>query len=219
MTDTTSPSVTSSTARAVSPDSGVAWSEEGAWPVAPGVHRIPLPLPQDGLRAINVYAVETGDDLTLIDGGWAIEASRAVLERSLRQIGRTPAEIRSFLVTHAHRDHYTQAVALRNEHGAHVSLGIGDKGSLDEIQDGFSGGDPHHAMLLRAGAGDVAKAWGNHGGEAEPDASVWGYPDTWLEGDHTIAVGDRRLDAVSTPGTPRATSSSPTPARRAALLR
>ncbi len=24
--------------------------------VAPGVHRIPLPMPQDGLRAVNVYA-------------------------------------------------------------------------------------------------------------------------------------------------------------------
>ncbi|WP_104105775.1 MBL fold metallo-hydrolase [Nocardioides sp. 616] len=200
MNETTPAATPTSTAGAVSPDSGLAWTEEGAWPVAPGVHRIPLPLPLDGLRAINVYTVETDDGLTLIDGGWAIEASRAVLERSLALLGHTPADIRSFLVTHAHRDHYTQAVALRTEHGAHVSLGIGDKGSLDEIQDGFSSGDPHLAMLLRAGAADVAKIWGNHAGEAEPDPSVWGYPDTWLEGDHTVAVGERRIDAVSTPG-------------------
>ncbi|MGH3629143.1 MAG: MBL fold metallo-hydrolase, partial [Sciscionella sp.] len=33
-----------------------AWEEPGAFPVAPGVHRIPLPLPNDGLRAVNVYA-------------------------------------------------------------------------------------------------------------------------------------------------------------------
>ena len=34
------------------------WTEAGAFPVAPGVHRIPLPLPMDGLRAVNVYVIE-----------------------------------------------------------------------------------------------------------------------------------------------------------------
>lgn len=36
-----------------------AWVEAGAFEVAPGVYRIPLPLPNDGLRAVNVYAVTT----------------------------------------------------------------------------------------------------------------------------------------------------------------
>ena len=58
--------------RNVSPDSGQHWADEGAWPAAPGVHRIPLPLPTDGLRAVNVYAIETDEGLTLVDGGWAI---------------------------------------------------------------------------------------------------------------------------------------------------
>ena len=52
------------------------WTEPGAFPVAPGVHRIPLPLPQDGLRAVNVYALETADGLVLVDGGWAVPAAR-----------------------------------------------------------------------------------------------------------------------------------------------
>ena len=54
------------TAYAVSPDSGEHWTAEGAWRVAEGIHRIPLPLPMDGLRAINVYVIETPDGLTLI---------------------------------------------------------------------------------------------------------------------------------------------------------
>ncbi len=61
-----------STGVAVSPDSGEHWAAEGAWEVAPGIHRIPLPLPMDGLKAINVYVVQSqgdGDGLTLIDGG------------------------------------------------------------------------------------------------------------------------------------------------------
>ena len=33
-----------------------AWERPGAFEVAPGVHRIPLPLPGDALKAVNVYA-------------------------------------------------------------------------------------------------------------------------------------------------------------------
>ena len=29
-------------------------------------------MPNDGLRAINVYAIETSDGLVLIDGGWHV---------------------------------------------------------------------------------------------------------------------------------------------------
>ena len=75
------------TAHSVSPDSGQHWTEPGAWPVADGVHRIPLPLPMDGLKAVNVYAIETEQGLTLVDGGWAIEEGRSLLEKSLRDIG------------------------------------------------------------------------------------------------------------------------------------
>ena len=150
-----------STAHAISPDSGTHWTEPGAWAVAPGVHRIPLPLPMDGLRAVNVYVLETDDGLTLIDGGWAIEVSRTQLEQSLKEIDREVGDIRRFLVTHVHRDHYTQAVTIRREVGSHVSLGLGDKATLDLIHDRDPGRtDPHVTLLERAGAADVARAWG-----------------------------------------------------------
>ena len=47
------------------------WTAPGVYPVAPGVHRVPLPLPTDGLRAVNVYVVEDDGGLVLIDSGWA----------------------------------------------------------------------------------------------------------------------------------------------------
>ncbi|WP_067438520.1 MBL fold metallo-hydrolase [Nocardioides jensenii] len=176
------------------------WTEPGAFEVAPGVHRIPLPLPMDGLRAVNVYAIDTGDGLTLIDGGWAIEESRTLLESSLASIDRKVSDITRFLVTHVHRDHYTQAVTVRREFGSHVSLGIGDKATLDLIHATDVDEDPHVEMLRLAGASDIAEEWGRFTADSTPDLSVWGYPDTWLEGDHELAVGARTLDAVSTPG-------------------
>jgi glyoxylase-like metal-dependent hydrolase (beta-lactamase superfamily II) len=80
-------SSTTPTAYAVSPDSGEHWTAEGAWEVAEGIYRIPLPLPMDGLRAINVYVLTTDDGLVLVDGGWAIPEARELLDRCLRSIG------------------------------------------------------------------------------------------------------------------------------------
>ncbi len=176
------------------------WTDPGAWPVAPGVHRIPLPLPMDGLRAVNVYAIETDDGLTLIDGGWAIEEARSLLESSLASIERKVDEITHFLVTHVHRDHYTQAITVRREFGSHVSLGLGDKPTLDLIFDDDLEHDPHPQMFRDAGAFDLAEQWYDWSKKMNPDQFIWGYPDTWLTEDHTIAVGERTIDAVSTPG-------------------
>ncbi|MGZ4449140.1 MAG: MBL fold metallo-hydrolase [Nocardioides sp.] len=190
-----------STAHAISPDSGVHWTEPGAWRVAEGVHRIPLPLPMDGLRAVNVYVLETEHGLTLVDGGWAVEESRTLLEKSLAGIGHGLRDITRFLVTHVHRDHYTQAAVIGKEYGAHVSLGIGDKPTLDlmhahdEVEE-----DPTLAVLRTAGAHEIAEKWQRFTDGRMPDLSTWHYPDTWLEGDHEIEVGTRTLHAVHTPG-------------------
>ena len=93
------------TAYAVSPDSGEHWTVEGAWEVAEGIHRVPLPLPMDGLRAVNVYVIETPDGLVLVDGGWAIPESRSQFDSSMKSLGFGVRDIRRFLVTHLHRDY------------------------------------------------------------------------------------------------------------------
>ena len=192
-------SSTPSTGRSVSPDSGEHWTAEGAWPVADGIHRIPLPLPMDGLRAVNVYVIEGPDGLTLIDGGWAIDVAREVFERSLRDIGAGFGDIRRFLVTHVHRDHYTMASVLGEEHGAEVSLGIGEKPALDVLNDPeLSEAEGFLTALVAAGEIELAAAWRPEGGTPEP--RMWRRPDVWLEGDLTIPVGGRTLDAVHTPG-------------------
>ena len=176
------------------------WTEPGAYPVAEGIHRIPLPLPMDGLRAVNVYAIETEEGLTLVDGGWAIEESRRRLDEALASLGHRASDITRFLVTHMHRDHYTQALALRRELGAHVSLGLGEKASLDVVQDERATSDPTVAVIRRAGADRVARGWEKAMSGQKPDVSLYADPDSWLDDGQRLSVGTRTLDAVATPG-------------------
>jgi glyoxylase-like metal-dependent hydrolase (beta-lactamase superfamily II) len=181
-----------------------AWIEEGAFAVAPGVHRIPLPLPMDGLRAVNVYAVEAAEGLVLIDSGWALASSRDQLDRSLARIGADLRDVRQFLVTHLHRDHYTQAVAIRRELGTHVTLGAEEKHSLDKLL-----GPDMRALnaqlrqLELAGAEPVARALAavidGAPGMTQADFG-YDWPDEWITSGHVFDLGTRTLEAVATPG-------------------
>ncbi len=129
--------------------------------VAPGVHRIPLPLPGDALKAVNTYAITDGDGVVMIDGGWAMADATDLLERALDEIGFALADVREFLVTHIHRDHYTQAVAVRRITGAHVSLGEGEKASMDAVRTLTQHPDvAQPAPRRRLRAGEAARAAG-----------------------------------------------------------
>ena len=178
------------------------WTAPGIFRCAPGVHRIPLPLPNDGLRAVNVYAIEDDAGWTLIDSGWALAESRELLGTALAALGAGFADVHRFLVTHVHRDHYTQAVALRREFGTRVALGRGEQPSLAAINSPGPGGLVRHELLARAGAQDLIDRL--TGPPPDHDVSVWEFPDEWISDGDEIVLGDpaapRRLRAVHTPG-------------------
>src|ERR1700761_323285 len=111
------------------------WTSPGVYDVGAGVYRIPLPLPQDGLRAVNVYAVRDGDGLTLVASGWAITEARDLLEQAVKLLDSSLAGVKRFLVTHVHRDHYSLASTLRREFGMRVTLGRGEAGTLRAVRD------------------------------------------------------------------------------------
>lgn len=177
------------------------WFDPGPETIAPGVHRVPLPLPMDALRAVNVYVLESSHGLVLIDGGWALEESKRVLADALRVLGYRLSDIREFLVTHLHRDHYTQAVALRDEVESRVGLGIGEKPSLDLLQSRgpIAGIEAHGRLLREVGAVALAERFLRAAGRGDP-SEHYSSPDTWLtEGIYALA-GGRDLLAVPTPG-------------------
>jgi glyoxylase-like metal-dependent hydrolase (beta-lactamase superfamily II) len=91
-------------------------------------------------------------------------------------------------------------VTVRREFGSHISLGLADKPTLDLIHRPDPHGDPHVVLLRRAGAHRIAEALAAFTSQSVTDHEIWGYPDAWLEHDHSLEVGSRTIDAVHTPG-------------------
>jgi glyoxylase-like metal-dependent hydrolase (beta-lactamase superfamily II) len=179
-----------------------AWDEPGVEHVIDGVFRIPLPLPNDGLRAVNVYVIVDGDGLVLIDAGWALEESLAQLARSLAEIDHKLADIREFLVTHVHRDHYTQALTVRRLFGSRVRIGAGERTALELLASPDH--QPFDTFVQRvelAGAAELVDellAWK----KAQADDHVsnqWELPDSWLA-PGTLRLQSRALEVIETPG-------------------
>ncbi|ASR34648.1 MBL fold metallo-hydrolase [Prauserella marina] len=184
-------------------DSNRDWTEPGIYSVAPGVYRIPLPLPNDALRAVNVYVITDGTELVLVDSGWALEEAERRLAAGLGAIGAGLGDVSQFLITHVHRDHYTLAVELRRKFGGKVALGQLEEPSLTATLTSEWG--PMQAqiqLLLQAGGRPVVDELVKIFGTTPPKAeeSLWEKPDEWLAAGKRTVLGGKDLDVVHTPG-------------------
>ena len=124
-----------------------------------------------------------------------------MLGAGLARLGAGLADVRRFLVTHVHRDHYTLAVAVRRDTGAHVGLGRGEKPTLDLLQ--AAGRNPlstQVTQLRRLGATALADGLQKRLAGTTVDRTDWESPDDWLEPGHVELPGGRVLEAVHTPG-------------------
>jgi glyoxylase-like metal-dependent hydrolase (beta-lactamase superfamily II) len=180
---------------------GQDWERPGVFEVAPGVHRVPLPLPHDSLHAVNVYVLVEGASVTLIDAGWQKPESRERLEAGLRELDLGLSDIDRFLVTHVHRDHYTLGVAIRREFGTHLSLGLGEKPVLEVHMSGRAPIEGQLEFMRHCGAEELADKMMSDPYLNEPQVKgIWEVPDTWLEPGEVQLGAGRTLDVVETPG-------------------
>ena len=176
------------------------WADPGAYEVADGVFRIPLSMPGDGLQAVNVYAMETGTGLALVDAGWRTPTTLPELESALAGVGHDVSCVHDVYVTHIHRDHYTLAVELRRRFGTRIGLGRDEAPGLHELLE-IASNVPFTSLqqLRRSGDPQLAEAIEAATAAEEFDADAWERPDSWLEPGEYV-VGARVLEAVATPG-------------------
>jgi glyoxylase-like metal-dependent hydrolase (beta-lactamase superfamily II) len=181
-----------------------AWIEPDVEDLGGGVYRIPLPLPMDGLKAVNVYAIADPGGVDLIDAGIALIPARERLTAALRQIGYELGDIRNFFVTHIHIDHYSLAVELRRTFHTMISLGEEERANLAAIRELMNGiGSPVNFFgfdsLRRLGAPELEASLAAANRDA-PANVQWEDPDRWLPDGTDLELRTRTLRAVHTPG-------------------
>jgi glyoxylase-like metal-dependent hydrolase (beta-lactamase superfamily II) len=111
--------------------------------VRPGLWSIPVPIPNNPLRYVLVYAFElsTGG-VALVDAGWNTDEAWSALNDGLAQAGGSTADVEAVMVTHIHPDHYGLAGRVREASGAWIGLHPADAvmlesryGDTDELLD------------------------------------------------------------------------------------
>jgi glyoxylase-like metal-dependent hydrolase (beta-lactamase superfamily II) len=90
--------------------------------VRPGVWSIPVPIPNNPLRYVLVYAFETDAGVYIVDAGWNTDEAFDTLAAGLTAVGASVADVRGVMITHIHPDHYGLAGRLREICSADLSF-------------------------------------------------------------------------------------------------
>ena len=121
--------------------------------VRPGVWSIPVPIPNNPLRYVLVYAFHTDRGAYIVDAGWNTDDSFETLRAGLKHIGTSIDDVQGVMVTHIHPDHYGLAGRVREASGAWVALHPADAALIhDRYEEPDDLLDRVGAMLRRAGA-------------------------------------------------------------------
>ncbi len=112
-----------------------AWDQKVLPPVEqvrPGLWSIPVPIPDNPLRYVLVYALELeGGGVALVDAGWDTDEAWTSLTDGLAVAGGSIDDVRAVLVTHIHPDHYGLAGRVREASGAWIGLHPADAVMLE----------------------------------------------------------------------------------------
>ena len=95
--------------------------------VARGVYQV-------GLRGVNVFLIDAGDGLVLVDAG--LKGSPAHITEAIYSLGRLPQDVIAIVVTHTHRDHVGGLAEMKRRTGAEVWMPPADAAL---VRDGLYG--------------------------------------------------------------------------------
>jgi glyoxylase-like metal-dependent hydrolase (beta-lactamase superfamily II) len=98
-----------------------------------GLWSIPVPIPDNPMRYVLVYAIEAGDGVILVDAGWQDDQSWQALSTGLQSIGSSVSDVVGVLVTHYHGDHLGLAGRIREASGAWVAMHELDAAELKAV--------------------------------------------------------------------------------------
>lgn len=170
--------------------------------VQDGLWSIPVPIPNNPLRYVLVYALELDDGLALVDAGWDTEDAWAALTAGLATAGGSISDVRAVLVTHIHPDHYGLAGRVREASGAWVGLHPDDAALLPAR---YGAGVPELLQEMQALLRDCGVPEQELGVLAGSSLAIIDYvrqvlPDRMIEDGDRLDLPGWDLRAVHTPG-------------------
>jgi len=169
--------------------------------VRPGLWSIPVPLPNNPLRYVLVYALECDGGVALVDAGWNTEEAWSALGDGLDTVGASIGQVRAVLVTHIHPDHYGLAARIREASGAWVGLHPADAAVLPGRYEDMDDLIARMSALLRAcGVPPLELNELSSASMAIRQLVQITRPDRLLDDGDMVHLGDRELRAVWTPG-------------------
>jgi len=128
----------------------------GALQVLPGIHWLRMPLPFK-LNHVNLWVLEDGNGLTLVDSGLGTDVTRGLWLKALAtSLPQMP--VKRLLVTHHHPDHSGLAGWLSTEHGVPLLMAPDEYAAVRSRQEQMRGFDVRslEAQFSRHGMGAVA---------------------------------------------------------------
>lgn len=169
--------------------------------VRPGLWSIPVPIPNNPLRYVLVYAFETDRGPYLVDAGWNTDDAYQTLVAGLAEAGFAIEDVQGVMVTHIHPDHYGLAGRIRDASGAWVALHPAD---ADLIEDRYVDPDDlieKMATMLRRDGAPADEIASLKQASMPIRALVWeAKPDVLIEDGETPEVPGWDLTAIWTPG-------------------
>ena len=180
----------------------------------PGVYEVDARLPdpvaaaQDGLRAVNVYAVRDGDGLVMVDSGWAITEARELLEQAVKLLDGS-------LTRCAGSSSRTSTGTITRWPSRAQGVRHADQPWAAERRHAAGGAGAGHgprAPCSASSTGAARTTWA--AGTQTPGArwQDWADPDEWLDAPEDIELETGSGRRTPRPGTPAGTSCSSTPA-------
>lgn len=172
-----------------------------AFPMAPGIWQLRLPLPWDEVPHVNAYVLEDADGVVLVDCGSAGHAShKGALTTALAAAGHELADVRLLVGTHTHSDHVGLAEWVKEESGATFAMHPDTAHFYDGTREPGRIGAARRRRALQEGVPEAClDAFGDPSEETEGVLAPV-EPDRPLADGDIIASGAGPWTVVETPG-------------------
>jgi glyoxylase-like metal-dependent hydrolase (beta-lactamase superfamily II) len=129
--------------------------------VLPGLWRLRLPLPWEGVPHCNAWAIAAGPGIVLVDTGMHEPGSLSQLRLAMEQVNLRLEQVQLIVCTHAHSDHWGQVAPIKAIAGcefwmhpnhAHATASAADPGAAlaRRLEVGRQSGVPEAALARYA---------------------------------------------------------------------